>query len=374
VIDIKKLLQPIPGENPSGESLRYSMVYDSIRAARREDDANAPQGIWQTKLKKADWKEVRNTCLDALENRTKDLQIAAWLLESCIHLDGFAGISEGFRVLSSLCTNFWDTLHPEIDLTDPDLRYAPIIWVDEKITLQLKLIAITRSDDERSYTWSDYELAMHQSRAGSPSTAKAPPKKGAPDPSRQLQIAFDASLNLTPNDFLIDLRDQLVNGLDEVERFEAALVERDRTQEGALHQMKALLRTILHFITELLEKRGVDIRFEPFIETEITASDRQESSMAANEQRDYDISGPIRSRAQAYHMLAEAAEYLMKTEPHSPTPYLVKRAVAWGNLTLGELLQQMLRTPGEIGELYRLLGLDEGPSKGKKAEKVEPRD
>ena len=90
--------------------------------------------------------------------------------------------------------------------------------------------------------------------------------------------------------------------------------------------------------------------------------------MAVNEQRDYDISGPIRSRAQAYHMLAEAAEFLMKTEPHSPTPYLVRRAVAWGNLSLGELLQQMLRNTGELGEMYRLLGLDELAPKNKKGE------
>ena len=66
-------------------------------------------------------------------------------------------------------------------------------------------------------------------------------------------------------------------------------------------------------------------------------------------------------------MLAEAAGYLMKTEPHSPTPYLVRRAVAWGGMTLGELLQQILRNPGELGEMYRLLGLDEIPQqKGKK--------
>jgi type VI secretion system protein ImpA len=86
------------------------------------------------------------------------------------------------------------------------------------------------------------------------------------------------------------------------------------------------------------------------------------------EQKEYPFSGPIRSRAQAYQMLSEAAEYLMKTEPHSPTPYLVRRAVIWGGLSLGELLQQVLRNPGELGEMYRLLGLDEMPQKGKKGD------
>src|SRR5579885_821750 len=98
MIEVQKLIQPVSPESPAGESLRYSQVYDSIKSARREDD-NLPQGIWQTKLKKADWEEVRSICLDALEHRSKDLQIGAWLLEACIHLDGFAGISDGLRVL-----------------------------------------------------------------------------------------------------------------------------------------------------------------------------------------------------------------------------------------------------------------------------------
>lgn len=367
MIDVKPLLEPISPESPSGESLRYSAVFDTIKAARREDDTGMQQGIWQTKPKKADWKEVRSICLDVLKTRSKDLQVGAWLLEACIHLDGFAGVTEGFRVLTPLCQNFWDTLHPSLDPEDPELRMAPVIWIDEKLTLKLKLIAITRTDDERSYTWSDHELAMHQSKTAA---IKGAVKKGAPDPAKLLQAGLDSSLNLTPNDFYMDLREQLIGALDQTERFEGVLVQFDRKQEGALHQMKDLLRTILHFVTELLERRGVDVKFEPYVGSEIaTISEKQESQMAVDDPRDYDTSGPVRSRAQAYHMLAEAAEFLMKTEPHSPTPYLVKRAVAWGNLSLGELLQQMLRTPGELGELYRLLGLEElAPKNNKKGE------
>ncbi len=58
-------------------------------------------------------------------------------------------------------------------------------------------------------------------------------------------------------------------------------------------------------------------------------------------------------------MLSEAAEYLIRTEPHSPTPYLVKRAVAWGGMNLSEVLQQLLRNPGELNEIYKLLGIND---------------
>ena len=32
------LLNPIPGENPSGEDLRYAPIYDQIKEARREEE------------------------------------------------------------------------------------------------------------------------------------------------------------------------------------------------------------------------------------------------------------------------------------------------------------------------------------------------
>lgn len=68
-------------------------------------------------------------------------------------------------------------------------------------------------------------------------------------------------------------------------------------------------------------------------------------------------SGPIRNRADAYRRLSEAADYLLKTEPHSPTPYLVKRAVEWGHMSLFEVFQQIVRNEGEMEELDRLLRL-----------------
>ena len=63
------------------------------------------------------------------------------------------------------------------------------------------------------------------------------------------------------------------------------------------------------------------------------------------------------SRAEAYQRLAEAADYLLRTEPHSPTPYLVRRAVEWGSMSLSDVLQQIVRNDGEMQEINRLLRL-----------------
>ena len=60
-IDVDALLSPIPGDNPAGEDLRYSPVYDEISEARREDDT-LDRGQWQRDLKKADWDRVAEAC------------------------------------------------------------------------------------------------------------------------------------------------------------------------------------------------------------------------------------------------------------------------------------------------------------------------
>src|ERR1700733_8745824 len=97
------LLNPIPGDNPSGENLRYAPVYDKIKEARREDD-DAPQGEWQRERKTADPKQVIKLAGDALATKSKDLQLAAWLTEAALRMDGFSGLLAGITLIEGLIT------------------------------------------------------------------------------------------------------------------------------------------------------------------------------------------------------------------------------------------------------------------------------
>ena len=83
VIDLETLLKPLEGENPSGESLRYSGLYDEISEARRADDV-LNKGEWQSEVKVADFRKVIDLAVPALASRSKDLQVAAWLSEALV--------------------------------------------------------------------------------------------------------------------------------------------------------------------------------------------------------------------------------------------------------------------------------------------------
>ena len=138
------LLNPIPGENPCGENLRYAAVYDKIKEARREDD-DVPQGDWQYERKAADYPLVLKLAGEALATKSKDLQIAVWLTEALIKTESFAGLRAGLDLISGLIENFWDGLYPEIEDGDLELRAAPLDWLGSRMDATLRSLPITKT-------------------------------------------------------------------------------------------------------------------------------------------------------------------------------------------------------------------------------------
>ena len=68
--------------------------------------------------------------------------------------------------------------------------------------------------------------------------------------------------------------------------------------------------------------------------------------------------GRIKTRAEAYSILEEIAAFLHHTDPHSPTPYLIWRAVSWGEMHFDELLPELVRDNGELSDIIKLLRIE----------------
>ena len=346
-IDVRGLLEPIAGINPAGESLRYEGTYDRISDARREDDPTLSQGIYKSALKRADWATAEALCVEALTTRTKDLQIAGWLLETWLHRYGFAGVSKGLMLMAALCEEFWDHVYPTVEQGDLEGRLAPFEWLEQKVSLKLKQIPLTAPDDtgDESYSFVDWEsachfenLAMKDPRALQEALAKINPTVAT----------FRAAVSATDHSFYVELLNDVEESIDACILVEQVLDQKCGKEAPGLRQFKLALSAIHQLISQDLHARNAEHEVDEELLTE-----------AAVEGSDIDLwtSGPIRSRTDAYRRLSEAADYLLRTEPHSPTPYLVKRAVEWGNMSLPELLQQIVRNEGELSEIDRLLRL-----------------
>jgi predicted component of type VI protein secretion system len=75
------------------------------------------------------------------------------------------------------------------------------------------------------------------------------------------------------------------------------------------------------------------------------------------------------SREEVYRKLAEAANLLEQIEPHSPIPYLLRRAVELGALPFPLLMKQLIRDDNVLSMMNRELGIKDNslPERGGEA-------
>ena len=350
-IDLEELLAPISVEFPAGQDLRYEGTYDHINELRRADD-QLPQGVWQAEAKRADWTKVNVACTDALRHKTKDLQIATWLLEAWLHLYRFGGLSPGFELLSELLQRYWDSVYPAIVDGDLEYRAAPFHWINEKLVAELKQIPVAHphEPDGLPLAWSDWEMACIQASAAN-RNPKAPPALSQDD--------FQRALHLTP---LVAVQDDFAaigRALEACSRTESLLDTRFGKEGPSLRRFHETLDKIHHFLASFLKQIGGEPTPLPAQAVPDETGIPSETGTDTAASLPHPEVGHITSRAEAYHWLAAAAEYLIRTEPHSPTPYLVRRAIRWGHLSLDQLLPELIRNQNELTEVFRLLQINE---------------
>jgi type VI secretion system protein ImpA len=349
--DLEALLAPISADHPSGESLRYEAVYDEIKEHRRADDPSLPQGVWQRPLKKAEWEAVEEAAVETLETRSKDLQIAGWLAEAWAHRQGFPGVERGLRLVAGLCEGFWDDLHPQPEDGEIEFRLAPLLWLDEQLTEAVRRIPITRpgTEEASAFSWSDWETGLYLANLVLTDRQAA---EEAEELGRVTQPKFLASATLTPGGFYAQLAAEVAGALDATAELARVLADRCGREAPSMSRLDDTLKAIESFAARTVEER---VR-----QGDLPAADGGGGGAdpaVADSGPPPTAGGPIRSRAEAYRRLDEAAAFLMRTEPHSPAPYLVKRAVAWGNLSLAELLAELLADKADLATVYKLLGI-----------------
>ncbi|HYR28786.1 MAG TPA: type VI secretion system protein TssA [Thermoanaerobaculia bacterium] len=351
--EVSRFLSPISEDRPTGEWLRFDPLYDEIKLLREKDDPTLPQGVWQRELKKADWSGVARICENALESRTKDLQVAAWMTEAWMDLHGFRGFERGIQVVAGLCRTFWDNVYPVPEDGSIEPRLAPIVWIADKLTLPLKSISLTAAAGEETmaYAWRDWESANFLAKTSNPKT---------PVPEKAVtQSKFMVAVSLTPAARFVSLETDLFAALAALDDLNAALTEKlGANDTPSLTPLRTPILAMQQFVTRVRAERGE--RSEALVPADPAATAGEEGAMAAEvitSAVPVGAGGPIATRAEAYHRLREAADYLMRTEPHSPVPYLVRRAISWGNLSLSELLEELLQKNADLTTINTLLGI-----------------
>jgi type VI secretion system protein ImpA len=262
-IDVEALLIPISDDLPSGEDLRYTDVYEQIKEARRFDDP-LDQGDWKTERKTADWEKAISLCVKALSERTKDLQIAAWLTEAMVVTEGFSGLAVGLNTISGLLEKFWDTLYPEIEEGDLDYRVAPLEFLNEKLWTMVKQVPITDPGKTPGYSW----LKWQESRETG-SEADTRDKFGETDESKKRRRdeliqegrltgeEFDSAMNATSPAFYTSLSGGLGACLEAFRRLDALVDEKFGNNAPRLAELGKAIEDCTQVVQRICKERGV---------------------------------------------------------------------------------------------------------------------
>lgn len=345
------LLDPVSGPRPAGESLRWGPVHAAIEEARREEDEALPQGVWRRDVKRADWEQVVVLCRSALIEKSKDLQVACWLVDAAVRLHGPGAGAAGLDFLGALTASWWDDLYPAHDGEVDSPRFAPLIWLDGALAQWLAAYPIARAETEegvRALSWSDHAAACRREAAG---RAGKPAKAGRSWPTTAL---FDTLADRTEREHL----EQLAAACPMLDRSAITLEERlfqlAGEQAPCLGRLRGTVSDVSALLHPILGRRhhaaavSRPQSFAPFAATIAKVS----AAMSAKPQP-AGMTAPA-DREQAYRALAEIAALLRRVEPHSPTPFLIERAIRWGGMTLPEVLADVSRRAAD-GDILKWL-------------------
>lgn len=358
VVDLEALLAPIEEENPSGQYLRYSGIYDEISEARRADETVVAND-YESAGKTADFRQVVSLAKPALESDSKDMQIAAWYSEALVKLYGFSGLRDAFRLTTGLQETFWDSIHPQIEEGDMEGRANAISWMDEQCAFAVKQAPIT---NYAGYGFFDFEDAK---RFDIPDNIESLDEA---EQSRLLELRTQAETEgrvtaqkwaqevaNTRRAFYEELTKTIAECWAEYKKLNASIESKfDQRQMPSMQKVYRALEDVEIQVKKLHEQKKLEEPYPEELEGDAEAGEGGEGGGTSK--------GPVKSRQDALRRLSEVAEYFKRTEPHSPVSYLVQRAVKWGNMPLESWLQDVVKDDNALYTIRETLGLNTGGS------------
>jgi type VI secretion system protein ImpA len=344
VIDIEALIAPIPGDEPAGSGVPLP-VREELDQARKEIDPadfDPEDPMRPTDAKWAEWPRIVDMCQEILVESSKDLMIVARLTEALVKVHGFAGLRDGLSLFHRLVDQAWDRLRPVIEEPDDlEARATAFNWLDDpdrgsRFPTTVRLIPILPGGEGKvNLSWMEW----NQSRKG----------KGG-----LTAEAFDLAINAVPRAACA----LVFEDLEETVAVFQQLCEQLNARMGQVAPGLTSLRQAV-FECRTLAKQILD-RKGPAAEAETSEEGATEGSAEeGGGGGGFSIGRAMQSRAQVYARLAEAADLLGQLEPHSPIPYLIRRAVQLGDLSFPDLIKALISDSSVRNDLGRSLGIED---------------
>jgi type VI secretion system ImpA family protein len=246
--------------------------------------------------------------------------------------------------------------------------------MNEKLAIQLKLLPITAPREITGaavYSLADLESARLLEQSDQ--------RRGASARENRVKL-FETSLSMTPIEWLIERWAEVQQATEMVHLLDDLLDCVYGEANSGLLQIKQVLESMSTTIASVLPPE--ELSPIPREDRE-DQQDREETESAASLQEAVQMQAvhaaiaqeseigllstnpasaralrlQVRTREDAYRALTEIAGFLAHLEPHSPVPYLLRRAITWGGMSLEQLLPELLSDGTVLRDVSTLLRL-----------------
>jgi type VI secretion system protein ImpA len=337
-INLDELLAPVPGDDPAGEPVPFQVREDLEQLRKEVDPADFAEDdpARPTEAKKADWPKIARLGITTLTGTSKDLLVAARTTEALAHQHGFAGLADGLRMLRGLVDQCWDRMHPAIADGDVEARGGPFNWLGDRdrgarFPTAVRALPLVRGENG-GWSWRDWQAIQTGGRE---------------------KADFDKAVAAADRSDCQQTYDDLTACLTEFRGLTGALTGRMGPDSPAMSELQSALSDCYTLAKQVLQQKGPAEEDAPADGVSAEADGTAAGSPAR----------AAATRTEAYRRLAEAADVIERLEPHSPIPYLVRRAVELGALPFPQLMRALIRDNSVISEMNRELGIkDESES------------
>jgi len=377
VIDLALWLNPLNGENPSGEDLRNDPAFHELERLTEaqlkvsHDGNKASQSTipvdWASVLEKA----------EELRLRGRDLRLLVLVTRALANEEGLAGLTQGLTLIARTFEQYWDTMHPALRTGTP--REAALRRINALLDLQ---------NSQEGLLANLKQAIFFSPRAIGPISGRDL-EQAALDERVMLQEAASglgtaekAALTSAHNQLLNRVRTACAAQIDQAAEAMTALLADAHAAIAALEAVDAALNA-------RIESHGATVPdLKKFLQRLLTTLERNSSAGAAANgaaksapQAEPPASTPARnghggetmanvanavetsaglpdrinSRDEVVKCLDLVVAFYDRTEPSSPIPHLARRVRRMVHMDFVELMEDL--APSGLKEFRQLAGV-----------------
>jgi len=356
ILDFEALLAPISEENPAGEDLREDFspeslfyLFKDLRSNARAEERNHVPDSESSEIPGYDhWRKLMKSVPKAIAKTSKDLDFAVWLTEALVRLHGFEGLHQGLQLMNGLIETFWDTLHPMPDEDGIETRLGSLSGFAPAISQSVNCIPLFKSAEGKDYSNWSYQQAIDVEKLTDPSSKNHRISSGA-----AILSEVELAAKRKPEEELRELLGIVADSQAQLQQLDKQLdtlcQARNEDNPVILAELRNTLESINFTVNKFIP--------EPVLEVEQLEDTSDNRDNIANDGLSFNANSLISNRQNAFDTLAQVAEFFRNTEPHSPISYAIEKIVNWGNMSLPELVNELILDGNAKQDYCRLAGI-----------------